>query len=52
MFSKIKLIIKMIGWFFVEIFELITGKRKFMQEYDPEEDQEILDDADSEEKVR
>jgi len=29
---RIVLVIKMIGWFFIEIFELITGKRKFWNE--------------------
>jgi hypothetical protein len=25
-------IFKMIGWFFIEIYELLTGKRKFIDE--------------------
>ncbi len=44
MFIKILLVFKMIGWFFIEIYELLTGKRTLMQEYGPEEDEATDDD--------
>lgn len=37
-------IFKMIGWFFIEIYELLTGKRKFMDFYNPDNDSDLLDD--------
>jgi hypothetical protein len=45
---RIVLVIKMIGWFFIEIFELITGKRKFWNESDADDDS----DDDHEESER
>ena len=41
-------ICKMIGWFFIEMYELLTGKRKLMDESNPEDDPDPEDD-DSEE---
>ena len=52
MLTQIRVIFKMIGLFFVEIYELLTGKRKFMQEYGPEEDEPAEDDSDDEEEER
>lgn len=45
-------IFKMIGWFFIEIYELLTGKRKFMQEYGPQDNEPAEDDFDDEEEER
>lgn len=52
MLTKIRVIFKMIGLFFVEIYELLTGKRKFMQQYDPEDDELTEEDSDDEEEER
>ena len=46
MLIKIILVFKMIGWFFIEIYELLTGKRKFMQEHGPQENEPAEDDFD------
>ncbi len=51
MFTKIILVFKMIGWFFIEVFELLTGKRKFLQD-EVDQDDSVTNTTDKEKKDR